>query len=98
MKKVVVFQMKKSDEIERDLNISDNTAADLQDDLIAPFFIKEYKQQVTKRLKNEQYTMIVASYVSSVFQDSESYARTEVDLVEDDIKLVLDEHNSSFIT
>ena len=34
----------------------------------------------------------------SVFQDFESYLRTEVDLVEDDIKLVLDEYNSSFIT
>ena len=41
---------------------------------------------------------IVAGYVSSVFQDFESYLRTEVDLVEDDIKLVLDEYNSSFIT
>ena len=29
-------------------------------------------------------------------QDFESYLRTEVDLVEDDIKLVLDEYNSNF--
>ena len=49
-------------------------------------------------MKNEQYMNIVADYVSSVFQDFESYLRTEVDLVEDDIKLVLDEYNSSFIT
>ena len=41
---------------------------------------------------------IVAGYVSSVFQDFESYLRTEVDLIEDDIKLVLDEYNSNFIT
>ena len=34
----------------------------------------------------------------SVFQDFESFLRTEADLVEDDIKLVLDEYNSSFIT
>ena len=33
-----------------------------------------------------------------MFQDSESYLRTEVDLIEGDIKLVLDEYNSSFIT
>ena len=33
-----------------------------------------------------------------MFQDFESYLRTEADLVEDDIKLVLDEYNSSFIT
>ena len=33
-----------------------------------------------------------------LFQDFESYLRTEVNLIEDDIKLVLDEYNSSFIT
>ena len=49
-------------------------------------------------MKNEQYMNIVASYVSSVFQDFESYLRTEVDLIEDDIKLVLDEYKSTFIT
>ena len=34
----------------------------------------------------------------SVFQDSERYLRTEIDLVEDDIRLVLDKNNSSFFT
>ena len=86
------------DEIERDLDISDITAADLQDDIIAPITNKEYKEQVTKRMKDEQYMKILAKYIDSVFQDFESFLRTEVDLVEDDIKLVLDEYNSSFIT
>ena len=85
-------------EIKRDLDISDTTAADLQDDLIAPIIFEEYKEQLTKRMKNEQYMNIIAGYVSSVFQDFESYLRTEVDLVENEIKLVLDEYNSSFIT
>ena len=53
---------------------------------------------MTKRMKDVGYVNIVAGYVSSVFQDVESYLRTEVYLVEDDIKLVLDEYNSSFIT
>ena len=86
------------DEIERDLDITDITAADKQDDLIAPYIIEEYKEQVTKRMKNEQYMNIVAGYVTSVFQDFESYLRTEVDLIEDYVKLVLDEYNSSFNT
>ena len=86
------------DEIERDLDISDITVADLQDDIIAPINIEEYREQVTKRMKDVGYMNIVAGYVSSVFQDFESYLRTEVDLVGDDIKLVLDEKNSSFIT
>ena len=49
-------------------------------------------------MKNEQYMNIVEGYVSSVFQYFKSYLRTEVDLIEDDFELVLDEHNSSFIT
>ena len=86
------------DEIERDLGISDITAADLQDDIIAPIIIEEYKKQVTKRMEDGGYMKILAGYVSSVFQDFESYLRTEVDLVQDDVKLVLYEYNSSFIT
>ena len=86
------------DEIEKDLDIEDITAADLQDDIIAPIFIKEYKEQVSKRMKDEQYMNILAIYTSSVFQDFESFLRTQIDLVEDDIKLVLDEYNSSFVT
>ena len=49
-------------------------------------------------MKDVAYMNIVAGYVRSVFQDFESYLRTEVDLVEDDIKLVLEEYNSNFIT
>ena len=41
---------------------------------------------------------ILSNYVSSIFQDFESFLRTEVELVEDDIRLSLDEYNSSFIT
>ena len=79
------------EEIEKDLNISDITATDLQDDLIAPIIIEEYREQVSKRMKDEQYMNILAIYKSSVFQDFEIFLRTQIDLVEDDIKLVLDE-------
>ena len=80
------------------MHIEDFTATDLQDEIIAPIIIEEYRKQVTKRMKDDKYTNIVAGYVSSVSQDIESYLRTEVDLIEDDIKLVLDEYNPSFIT
>ena len=97
-KVVNISYTKVRDEIEKDLGISDITPADLQDDIIAPIIIEEYKEQVTKRMNDVGYMNILAGYNSSVFQDFESYLRTEVDLVEDDIKLVLDEYNSSFIT
>ena len=86
------------DEIEKDLDIEDITATDLQDDIIGPIIIEEYNEQVTKRMEDEQYMNILAIYNSSVFQDFESFLRTQIDLVEDDVKLVLDEYNSSFIT
>ena len=41
---------------------------------------------------------ILAIYIRSVFQDFESFLRTQIDLVEDDFRLVLDEYNSSFVT
>ena len=49
-------------------------------------------------MKDEQYMNILAIYTSSVFQDFESFLRTQIDLIEDDVKLVSDEYNSSFIT
>ena len=41
---------------------------------------------------------MLAGYIRSIFQNFESYVKTEVDLVENDARLVLDENNSSFIT
>ena len=86
------------DEIEKDLDIEDITAEDLQDDIIGLLIIEEYNEQVTKRMNDEQYMNIIAIYTRSVFQDFESFLRTQIDLVEDDIKLVLDEYNSNFVT
>ena len=93
-----VTYIKVRDEIEKDLDIEDITAADLQDDIIGPIIIEEYKEQVSKRMKDEQYMKILAIYTSSVFQDFESFLRTQIDLIEDDVKLVLDKYISSFIT
>ena len=76
---------------------SDITAADLQDDIVAPIIIEKYIEQVTKRTKYKQYMNILSGCSTSIFQDFESYLRTQIDLIEDDVKLVLDEYNSSFI-
>ena len=91
MRKWCVSYEKVGDEIEKDLAISDITASDLKDDIIAPFIIKGYKEQATKRMKDDKYMFILALYVDSIFQDFESFLRTENDLVEDDVRLVLDE-------
>ena len=93
-----ISNIKVRDETEKDLDIEDITSAVLQDDIIGPIIIEEYKEQVTKRMKDEQYMIILPIYTSSVFQDFESFLRTQIHLIEDDVKLVLDEYNSSFIT
>ena len=80
------------------MNIEDITAEGLQEEIIGPIIIEEYNKQVSKRMKDEQYMNILAIYTSSVFQDFESFLRTQIDLIEDDIKLVLDQYNSSFKT
>ena len=49
-------------------------------------------------MEDAGYMIILAGYHSSVFQDFQSYFRTEYGLVEDDIRLVLDKEISSFIT
>ena len=49
-------------------------------------------------MKNDRYIDILEGYISSIFQNFESRLRTEVDLIEDDIRLVLHEYSSSFIT
>ena len=49
-------------------------------------------------MKSDKNMSILAGCTSSTFQDFESCLRTVVDLVEDDIRLVLDERNSTFIT
>ena len=86
------------EENERDLDFSVITATDLQDDIIGPIVFVEYGEQVTRIMKDEQFLNTLSIYTSSVFQEFESFLRTQIDLIEDDIKLVLDEYNSSFIT
>ena len=89
---------KAREEIEKDLDFSDITATDLQNEKIGPIIIKEYKEKVRKGMEDGGYMNILAGYPSSVFQDFESYLSTEIDLVEDDIRLVLDKNISKFFT
>ena len=88
------------DENEKDLGITDITitATDLQDYIIGPIIFQEYRKQIRKRMENDKHSSVLAVHNRSIFQDFESFLRTAVDLVEDDIRLVLDEYNSSFIT
>ena len=49
-------------------------------------------------MKDDKYMRVLAIYVNSIFQDLESFLRTEIDSVEDESRLVLDEYIWSFTT
>ena len=70
------------------MEISEITATDLQDEMIGPFIIEERREEVSKRMEDGGYMNILAAYPASIFQDFERYLRTEVDLVDDDIRMV----------
>ena len=42
-------------------------------------------------MRNEKHEAFLAGYTSSKLQEFERYSRTKVDLVEDDIRLFVDE-------
>ena len=48
-----ISYIKVRDAIEKDLDFEDITASDLQDDIIGAIIIEEYKEQVSKRIKDE---------------------------------------------
>ena len=50
------------------MDIEDITAADLQDEIIAPIIIEEYKKQETKRTKDDKYMFILSGYSSFFFK------------------------------
>ena len=80
------------------MDIEDITAADLQDEIIAPIIIEEYKKQVTKLMKDDKYMNIVAGYVVLCFKISKVISEQKLIWFGDDINLVLEEYSSRFIT
>ena len=90
LEKGEITKQKIRNEIEKDLENSDITATGLQNEQIGTIIIEEYRKEVLKRMKNAKYMDILASYTNSIFQYFERYLRTEVDLFQDVIRLVLD--------
>ena len=80
------------------MEISEITATELQDEVMGSIIIEQYREQVSKRLKNVVHMKTLGIYGGSVFQDFQSFLRTEVDLAENEIRLVLHEKSSSFTT
>ena len=73
------------------MEITHIKATDLKNDIKSPINIDECGKLVTKRQKDDKYMKILAGFFRFIFQDFQSYPRTEIDLVEEDIRLVLDD-------
>ena len=73
--------------IEKDLGVSDITHNDLQDEVKCPYFLKNIEKY--QKMNDETFMFLLSGYNDSIFQDFESYLRTAVELVENDIKLTL---------
>ena len=55
------------DDIEKDSEIPNITASDLQDEIMGPIINKEYREQVTERMEDVGQKNILAGYHSSFF-------------------------------
>ena len=86
------------DELEEILNISHITDDHLNDEILGPRIIDEYIKLSNEKRGGDGYMILLYGYSASSFRDFESYLRLIIGLDEEDIRLILKEYNSHFIT
>ena len=57
--------------MEEDSKSSDITATNIQDEILGPLIIEEYRKEVPRRKKNDKDMDVLAGYTSSISQDLE---------------------------
>ena len=85
-------------DVAKKMGFSDITPQDLIYETIEPFTIEEYRKLFWKKRHNNPYIKLLAGYTRSIAQDFESFLRSELNLVEGDIRMVFHEYISGFIT
>ena len=86
------------DELEGILNIPHITNEHLDDEIIGPRIIHEFIKLSNEKKNSDGYVILLFGYSASSIRDFESYLRLVIGLDEEDIQLILKEHNSYFIT
>ena len=86
------------DELEEILNISHITIEHLDDEILGPRIIDEFIKLSNEKKNTDGYLILLFGYCASSFRDFESYLRLVIGLDEEDIRLILKEYNSHFIT
>ena len=86
------------DELEEILSISHITPELLQDKIKGPRNIDEFSKLSHDKKKCDGYMILLLAYARSPFRDFESYLRIVAGLDEEDIRLILNQYNSHFIS
>ena len=86
------------DELEEIRNISHITIEHLDDEILGPRIIHEFIKLSNEKKNTDGYLILLFGYCASSFRDFESYLRLVIGLDEEDIRLILKEYNSHFIT
>ena len=82
--------------VKEKMGVSDITPQDLLDYTIRAILIEEHRKAYQEKNHANPLIKSLHRYKIAIFQDFASFLRTEVDLVEDDLRLLIDEYNSSF--
>ena len=80
------------------LGLSDFSPEDLLHEIRRPNIIVIYRKLSTEKSQTDGCYLLLRDYVHSPFREFESYIRIVVGLNEDDIRVILKQYNSEFIT
>ena len=86
------------DKVAEVLGLSDNSPGDLENEILGPDIIKNYRNLSIEKSQTVGYYLLLKRYSQSPFQDFEIYLRNLTVLNEDDIQLILKQYNSKFKT
>ena len=86
------------DEVEDILKIPEISNDHLENETLAPRIAETYWKLRLHKTSHDGYNILLMGYARSPFRDFESYLRFVVGLEEDNIRLILKQHNEKFIT
>ena len=86
------------DELEEVLKVSHLSQKHLEDEVLGPRIIDELYKLSHEKMNSDGYMILLLGYSRSLFRDFESFLRIVVGLDEEDIRLILKQYKSHFIT
>ena len=63
------------------MKLADITATDIQDEVFGPNILDEYREQETKRMKDDKYMNLLSRYTRSIFQNLKNFSEQKLILL-----------------